>query len=133
MSAAPPGYENATAFAFGNTPEIADDRAKRVIAGTKTTTCAPLSDYHATGEALPQVGHHIIVLDGQGKPAAAIEITEITVQRYDAIDAQFAIAEGYHDLAEWHTNHTTRYEQSGGFSADMLLVCQWFRVIEVFR
>ena len=73
------------AWSFGNSPEIADQLGKLVVQGIKTATCG-----RYLGENLiDEIGPSIIV-DGKGQPLCVIEITEITVRRFQDMDAQLA-------------------------------------------
>jgi uncharacterized protein YhfF len=64
-------------FAFGDTPEMADELLALVLAGTKTATCGPLAEYEAEGEPTGEVGGRSVVLDGRGRPTCVIETCEV--------------------------------------------------------
>ena len=129
MSAHPDQLER---FAFGDNAEMADILLALVLAGTKTATCGALAEYEKEGIELPHPGQRSIVLNGQGEPACIIEITDVRCQRFDAVDATFAREEGEDDLSlsRWRENHAHYFRRNGGFSPDMLLVCEKFRLIE---
>jgi uncharacterized protein YhfF len=61
-----------------------------------------------------------------------IETTGIATKRFDEVDAQFAHDEGEGDqsYAYWREAHEEYFTRQGRFSADMLVVCERFRVIE---
>lgn len=122
-----------TRFAFGDSPELADTLLALVIAGRKTATCGAYRDYEASGETPPRPGERSIVLDGRGKPACIIETVACELQRFDAVDEDFARDEGEGDLsfAYWRNAHERYFARNGGFSPDMMLVCERFRLIEV--
>jgi uncharacterized protein YhfF len=126
-------YASAVTFSFGDSPEIADALLALVIAGTKTATCGALRDYGDGGDAMPVVGRRDVVLDGQGRRAAVIETQEVTVRRFAEVDAAFAHDEGEDDctLASWRDGHQAFFERNGGFSPDMDLVCERFKLIAV--
>ena len=121
------------AFAFGDTPEMADGLLALVLEGKKTATCSALSEYEAEGEPIDRVGERGVVLDGRGRPACAIETCEVAIKRFDEIDAAFAYDEGEGDrsLAYWRGEHERFFRKYGLFSEDMLLVCYRFRLIEI--
>lgn len=122
-------------FCFGDSPEMADELLALVIAGTKTASCGALRDYQAGGgDPMPVVGRRDVVLDGKGRRAAVIETIEVTIRRFDAVGADLAHDEGEGDrsLAYWREVHQAYFERNGGFSPDMELVCERFRLIEVF-
>jgi uncharacterized protein YhfF len=120
-------------FAFGDSPAMAGELLALVIAGRKTATCGALRDYPEGSQARPRVGRRDTVLDGAGVPAAVIETVEVTVRRYDEVDEAFARdeGEGFGTLEEWREGHRTYFERNGGFSEDMLLLCERFRLVSV--
>ena len=73
----PARYKDALSFAFGDSPELADELLALVLCGKKTATCGALRDIEA-GEPMPEVGRRDVVLDGRGKPACVIETIEVT-------------------------------------------------------
>lgn len=120
-------------FSFGDSPEMADELLALVIAGKKTATCGALRDFGAQGEPLPVVGRRDTVLDGRGRPAAVIETLEVSYCRFDEVDERFAEdeGEGLRTLADWRAGHRAYFERNGGWSEDMELVCERFRLVEV--
>ncbi|MEP7241270.1 MAG: ASCH domain-containing protein [Devosia sp.] len=119
-------------FAFGDTPDMADRLLALVVAGRKTTTCGPLRDLGPGGdEPMPVVGHRYVVRDGQGRPAAVIETLEVTICRFDEVSPEFALAEGEGDFDAWRDGHIDFFGRNGGWSEDMEIVCERFRLIEV--
>ncbi|HBF30020.1 ASCH domain-containing protein [Rhizobium sp.] len=135
MSGVPDQYQGAVSFAFGDSPALADALLKLVIAGKKTATCGALRDFGPEGESLPVVGRRYIVLDGARNPAAVIETVEVTIRRFDEVDAEFAYNEGEDDqtLDAWRIGHETYFARNGGFTPDMELVCERFRLVEVLE
>lgn len=125
-------HVDAVAFSFGDSPEMADELLALVLAGVKTATCGALADYGPGGEAMPVVGRRDVVLDSQGRRAAVIETLEVELRRFDEVDERFARDEGEGDrsLAAWRDAHRAYFERNGGFSADMPLVCERFRLVE---
>lgn len=129
------------AWAFGATPEQADDLLALVLAGTKTGTASALEDY-GTGddgadgedaEPLPAVGDLSIVLDGADVPRAVLEVTAIDIAAFDEVTAEHARAEGEDDrtLASWRRIHEDFWtaHAARGFAPDMPVVCERFRVL----
>lgn len=133
MNANADPYAGAVTFSFGDSPEMADALLALVIAGTKTATCGALRDFQEGGEAMPVVGRRDVVLDGRGRRAAVIETVEVTTRRFDEVDERFAFDEGEGDrtLADWREGHRRYFERNGGFSPEMELVCERFRLVEV--
>lgn len=118
-------------FAFGDSPAMADELLALVLAGRKTATCGALRDFGPDGEARPVVGRQDVILDGRGRPAAVIETVEVTERRFDQIDEAFARdeGEGARTLEEWREGHRAYFERNGGWSEDMMLVCERFRLV----
>ncbi|GLS29741.1 Uncharacterized protein YhfF [Mesorhizobium albiziae] len=133
MIAAADPYADAVSFAFGDSPELADELLALVLSGRKTATCGALRDY-GVAEPMPVVGRRDVVLDGQGRRAAVIETVEAIQRRFDEVDAAFARDEGEGDLSHeyWRKAHEAYFARNGGFSPDMILVCERFRLVEVF-
>jgi hypothetical protein len=63
-------------WAFGATPDEADEQLALVLSGAKTATAAALQDYEAAGEELPAPGALGIVTDGRGTPHALVMTTQ---------------------------------------------------------
>lgn len=133
MSAIDDPYASAVAFSFGDSPEMAEELLALVLSGRKTATCGALRDYGGS-EPVPEVGRRDVVLDGSGRRAAVIETVEAVQRRFDEVDSDFARHEGEGDLSYdyWREAHEAYFARNGGFSPDMILVCERFRVVEVF-
>lgn len=133
MTNLPDQYADAVQFTFGDSPELADELLALVLSGTKTATCGALEGY-TDDEPFPVVGRRDVVLDGKGRPACVIETTEVTIRPFSAVDARFAADEGEGDrtLAYWRAAHQAFFERNGGFSEDMLLACERFKLVEIF-
>jgi uncharacterized protein YhfF len=113
-------------FSFGDSPELADELAELVLAGTKRATCWAASDGPKT-----RVGEQWVVLDGSGVPIAVIETIELTQRCFDQVDAAFAFEEGEGDrtLASWRRAHRNYFGRQGTFASNMLLYCERFRLL----
>jgi uncharacterized protein YhfF len=125
-------YASAQTFSFGDSSAMADELLALVIAGTKTATCGALRDFPDGSADMPVVGRLDVVLDGKGRRAAVIETLEVTIRRFDEVDEAFAHdeGEGFRTLADWRNGHQEYFERNGGFSPDMELVCERFRLVE---
>ena len=115
-------------FAFGDSPEMADQLLGFVLAGAKTATCWSIRDGQQT-----EVGKRMIAKDGAGRPRAVLETVSLVQSRFDAVPWSFAEAEGEgdRDLEDWRNGHRAYFTRNGGFAPDMLLWCERFRVVEV--
>jgi uncharacterized protein YhfF len=125
----PERYKHLRAFAFGDSPELADKLLELVVKGIKTATCSTEDEPNTS---VP--GERWIVLDGRGGPRCVIESTEVTYRRFDQIDAGFAYDEGEGDrsLTDWRRAHRAYFGRLGRFSEEMMLMCERFRLVEVF-
>ena len=130
MSAVPERYQGLRSFAFGDGPELADELLDLVLKGVKTATCSTEDEPNTS---MP--GERWIVLDGRGEPRCVIESTEVSYRRYVEVDAAFAYEEGEGDrsLTYWRAAHRGYFGRQGKFSEDMMLMCERFRLVEVFE
>lgn len=123
------------AWAFGDTPELADELLALVLDGTKSATADLLWSYQAVDEPVPAVGGLSIVLDGSGAPRALLRTTKVDVVPYSAVTAEHARLEGEGDrtLASWRAEHERYFRRtlpSGRtFSDDVPVVCERFTVL----
>ena len=123
------------AFAFGDSPEMADKLGKLVRDDIETATTSALWTYEA-GEPLPQVGELSVVLGGNGEPLCVIETLEVRVLPFAEVDAAFAFDEGEGDrsLAYWRRAHErffsrTLPESGRAFDETMPVVCERFEMV----
>lgn len=124
-------HPGAECFTFGDSRALCDRLLSLVRSGAKRATCGALRDFTEGTEALPVVGRRDIALDRDGAPALVIETTEVTIRRFCDVDADFALAEGEDTtLAGWQDSHRAYFERNGGWSPDMELVCECFRLVE---
>src|SRR5690606_6720850 len=94
-------------------------------------TCGALRDV-AAGEPMPQVGRCDVVLDGAGRPACVIETIAVEIVPFDRVTRDFAEAEGEGPYEQWREGHIAFFNRNGGWTPDMDLVCERFRLVEVF-
>ena len=125
----PEAYRGLRSFAFGDSPALADELLDLVLSGMKTATCSTEDEPN-----LSTSGERWIVLDGRGHPRCVIESTEVTFRRFGEVDAAFAHDEGEGDrsLAHWREAHRRYFGRLGKFSEDMMLMCERFRLVEIF-
>jgi uncharacterized protein YhfF len=119
---------------FGHTPELADELGKLVVKGVKTGTCSALWEWEADGHFLPHPGMISIVLDSQDQPLCIIEIVEVFVRRFKAVDQEFAQADGGYSLDSWREVKKKFFSRAlpkirREFNEDMPLVCVLFKII----
>ncbi len=123
---------DAVTFAFGDSEELADALLALVLSGKKTATCGALRDI-GPEEPMPEIGRRDVVLDGRGKPVCVIETTDVAQRRFADVPEDFAVAEGEGSFEEWRAGHIDFFTRNGGWSEDLMLVCERFRLVEVLE
>jgi uncharacterized protein YhfF len=125
-------------FAFPG--PLRDKLVAAILSGAKTSTTSLAAQYGAA-EPMPAVGDRSAVVDSDGRPVAAIEVTEVRVVRLADVDLRHAIdeGEGYASVAQWRAGHERFWhsaEMRGylgdpGFVVDddTLVVAERFRVL----
>ena len=88
---------------FADTPEAATSVGKLVRDGVKTTTSSLVWGLEQIGQPLPNVGHIELIVDGNGEPLCIIQLMEVEIKSFNAVDEQFAFeyGEGDRTLAFW--------------------------------
>jgi len=121
---------------YGDSPELMNELIQLVLEGKKTATCGSLWEWEAEGNRIPQVGDIWIELDGNGNPVCITETVEVTIRKYNEVDADFAHDEGEGDqsLEYWRKAHRNFFSRTlpkigKEFSEEMPLVCERFRLI----
>lgn len=124
------------AWAFGATPQQADELLALVLDATKSATSSAHWGYESEAEELPRPGEFSIVLDGAGQPRALVRTTSVNVVPFSQVGEQHARAEGEGDLslAYWREVHERFFtaelaEASREFSDDMLVVCEGLQLL----
>jgi len=123
------------AWAFGGTPEIADELLDLVLRGVKTAGASALWEYEEVDEPIPTVGTLGIVLDGRGHPRALVVTTAVDVVPFGEVGEEHAALEGEGDgsLAQWRQAHahylTTADGGERGFGEETPVVLERFEVL----
>jgi uncharacterized protein YhfF len=123
------------AWAFGDTPELADELLGLVLSGVKTATAGLVWSYEAADEPIPEVGDLSIVLDGSGAPRALLRTTKVDIVPFSAVTAEHARLEGQGDrtLAAWRAEHERFFRRtvpSGhAFTEEAPVVCERFKLL----
>ena len=107
--------EGFSATAFGHTRQLADTLAELVRHGVKRAHATLRRDFDADSEPLPQIGEHVVVLDGDGRPQAIVRLTHVELRRFNEIDDDFAFQAGEGDmtLLWWLTAHRQDLSERG--------------------
>ena len=77
------GYDGplVTAFAFGDSAELADELGLLVLHGPKRATAELVQAFAARDEPLPRAGDRCLVLGGDGRLLAIVRTTDVRVGR----------------------------------------------------
>jgi len=126
------------AWAFGNSPEMADELLAHVLKGEKTGTSSLHLLYGLELEEtkLPEVGDYSVVLDGKDQAQAIICTKVVDILPYSQVSEVHGYLEGEGDrtLKYWRSVHQPFFEQELEeyelpFSEDMLIVYELFEVV----
>ncbi len=122
-----------SAAALGRSATVADECAALVREGHKRAHATLARDFQQSLEPLPQVGDHLVVLDGRGLPRAIVQTTHVERRLFCDIDADFAATAGEGDgsLAWWLAAHRQDYAEQAlreGFEASesLELILEFF-------
>jgi uncharacterized protein YhfF len=107
--------------AFGDGAAMADALADLVVNGPKRATAGLLRDFTIGGEMMPEVGGHVVVIDGKGEPRCIWRTTEVTIKPLIEVDDAFAWDEGEGDRTrdDWldgHRRYFSRQAAREGFA-----------------
>lgn len=124
------------AFAFGDSPELADELAALVLSGRKRATAAAVWTFEARGKPLPVPGDLSIVTSGDDRPLCVIRTQRVEVLPFHAVTAEFAAieGEGHGSLTYWRDAHRRFFGRECAaagreFSEDMPVACERFELI----
>jgi uncharacterized protein YhfF len=124
------------AFAFGDSPALANELAALVQAGRKRATASLPVEFTSVGLPLPAAGDVSIVTLADGAPVAIIELIEVRHVAFQVVEAAFAADEGEGDgsLAWWQAAHRKYFGRvcarlGGEFDETTPVICQRFRLV----
>ena len=130
LAAALARHPGARPFRFGDGPDLCADLTALVLSGLKTATCGRLSDHPEGDPDRPAVGRRDVACLWDWTPAAVVETVEVTERRFRDVPRDFAEAEGEGDYDGWRAGHVAFFRRTGGWSEDMWLLCERFRMVE---
>lgn len=113
-------------FAFGDSPEMADELLALVLSGAKTGTTSWPCDPEV------RVGVEDTILDGRGEPAAVIRYVRVEQVPFNEATAEFAASEGEGDLSldYWRRAHKEFFTSvDPSFSEDETVQCETFELV----
>ena len=131
MSCLPSKYADLHRFRFGDSREICDWLTGLALGGRKTGTCWAHRDV-ARGEPMFEIGDRSVYTDWDHIPVCAVEYTKIEIHPFDQVPVAFALSEGEGDYVAWRNGHIAWFQRTGGWSPDMAVVCESFKVIDRF-
>ena len=125
-------YPQSLVWAFGDSPEMADELSALVCRGIKTASCGSLSAFREDPDA-PRPGSYSIILNGQGVPVCVIRTLSTCLLRFSAVTEALAVKEGEGDLSldYWRREHRSFFTREGTYSEDMEIVAEEFEVVEL--
>lgn len=131
-------HDRYDAWAFGNSPEMADELLANVLSGEKTGTSSLhlLYELGLEDEKMPEVGNYSVLLDGKKEAQAIICTKVVDILPYSQISEVHGYLEGEGDrtLNYWREVHQPFFEQeleqyNLTFSEDLLIVYELFEVV----
>lgn len=121
-------------FAFGDSPEMADELLALVLAGKKTATVSVVLE----DEQAPSIGACSLVLDGSGKPACVIKTVYLETVKFCDLTWDMVRKEGEDDSFEQWKAGNIRYwtrdaaKRGYSFTDQTPITFECFEVVEVF-
>lgn len=124
-------YPGAGTFQFGDSEELCLKLLALVRKGIKRATCGALADFADDPASMPVVGRCDIAANWDGSPAVVIRTTRVQQVRFCDVTWDLARREGEDDdLAGWQAGHQAYFARNGGFDPQMMLVFEYFDVVE---
>jgi uncharacterized protein YhfF len=116
--------------AIGRPGEQREELTRLVLDGVKVATTSVLAEYAELDEPVPVAGQRFALLGPGDDPVAIIELNEVLIRRFDAVDDRHAVEEGEgFDTADgWRAQHLAEWPH---LAPDSLVVLERFRVVEV--
>lgn len=87
--------------------EIADALLQLYLQRKKTAGSGLVKDYKQSGDPLPEIGNHWIILDTKQNPRCIVKTTAIEFHLFKNVPLRIAVAEGEGDLSleYWRKGH----------------------------
>lgn len=121
-------------FAFGDSPEMADELLRLVLTGKKTATVSVVLE----GEKTPKVGDLSLVLNGQGQPACVIKTVYLETVKFCDLTWDMVKLEGEDETFEQWKAGNMRYwtrdavKRGYTFTEETPITFERFELVEVF-
>lgn len=120
-------------FAFGDSPEMADELLALILTGKKTATVSVVLE----DEQTPSVGDLSLVLDGRGNPACVIKTVYLETVKFCDLTWDMVKLEGEDENFEQWKSGNVRYwtrdaaRRGYTFTAQTPIMFERFEVVEV--
>jgi uncharacterized protein YhfF len=121
-----PTVDGLRTIELGNPGEQRDRLNGYVLHGSKRATAGLAAEYDEEGEQLEHVGERLVLVDDVGGEVGRIEVTDVTVRRFDDVPWEFADAEGegFTSLDDWRDGHRRHWAREGvEITPDTQVVC----------
>ncbi|MEK6825038.1 MAG: ASCH domain-containing protein [Nanoarchaeota archaeon] len=125
---------------FGDNDKEADNLVNLVLIGKKRATSSFYESYKSKNIDLPKTGDKIIIKDSKNRKRCLIVITKAAVKPFGKVSSAFAAkeGEGNRSLTYWRKVHKKFFakrlrKMKKKFSEDILVVCEEFRVVKIFK
>jgi uncharacterized protein YhfF len=120
-------WRDLESFAFGDSPQLADELLALVLEGKKRATCWAVAE----GLKGAEIGKCMVARDGAGRPRAVLRTVELLQRRFDEVEEAFAFEEGEGDrsLAYWRAAHQRYFTRLKLYQCDMMLWCERFSLV----
>ncbi|GAA1347257.1 ASCH domain-containing protein [Arthrobacter roseus] len=131
-------------FGYDGDDGLGDRLIKAVLAGEKTATSSLAVEY-LSGEALPQVGAKLPLVDHAGNVYGVVETTRVTIIPLDLVgdDVAHDEGEGFTDVTEWREAHVKFWHEVAHLTREDCgdpqwelrerepVVVEWFRLLPI--
>ena len=120
-------------FAFGDSPEMADELLARVLSGKKTATVSVVLE----SDQKPNVGDLSLVLDGRGNPACVIKTVHLETVKFCDLTWDMVKLEGEDETFEqWKAGNIRYWTRDAArrgytFTDQTPITFERFEVVEV--
>lgn len=120
-------------FAFGDSPEMADELLALVLSGKKTATVSVVLE----SDQKPNVGDLSLVLDGRGNPACVIKTVHLETVKFCDLTWDMVKLEGEDETFEqWKAGNIRYWTRDAArrgytFTDQMPITFERFEVVEV--
>ena len=84
---------------FAGNEQVTDQLLNLYLSGRKTAASSLVKDYQRSGESLPKVDDHWIILDSQKNPRCIAKTVKVLTYQFSRVPEEVVRAEGEGDLS----------------------------------